>query len=127
MKKNIIIVLIIMPLLSCGVFNNSPSSVESIDFVIVNSSDSEISDVEVSLAYETGVNTTIASIGIAETAQTTLDMKAASDVDGSYSIRYVIGRISYEKKFGYYSRGNPLCDRIQIEITDSGVQIKNSD
>ena len=127
MKKTVIFCITGIFIFSCGIINNSPSYDKIVDVKITNATETRIEHITVSLAYETEVNSTVDFIPVSDTKVAVLNMNHAADIDGAYTIRYSIDGVVYEKKFGYYSAGNPLSDGMEIEITDSGIRIRETD
>lgn len=99
----------------------------SVEFVITNRSDFELTDVSITVHGSVKKVPSI-SIGIGETGNYHLNADDLPKRDGSYFLRYKKARKdSFEmQKFGYFSNGNPLEETIPIIIENDTVLI-NSD
>ena len=96
----------------------------SIEFVITNQSDSELTDVSISV-YGSVKKVPTFSIGRGKTESYRLDADRLPERDGSYFLRYrKAGKSSFEmKEFGYFSNGNPLEKTIRIIIRNDKALI----
>lgn len=96
----------------------------SIEFAITNRSDSELTDVSISV-HGSIKKVPCISVGVGETGSYLPDADRLPKRDGSYFLRYQkAGKNSFEiKEFGYFSNGNPWEKTISIVIESDTVLI----
>ncbi len=127
MKKTILLLLITFLMFSCHFIDkldqdNFNDYGNIIEFVVTNSSNSEITDLEIFLTDDTDIKSEADIIVINENRTLFIDMDKADSVDGSYSIRYKIAGEEKLSVFGYYTNGYPLDESIDINLTTDGIE-----
>ena len=127
MRKCSLLILLLPILFSCSLIDlldedNFNDYGRFINFSIVNSNSTPISGLKVYLTNDSNVNTGTFSLEPSEQMSLSLDMKNAINVDGSYTIKYVIENEIRERSCGYYSNGRPLEEKIEIILNSDGFE-----
>ncbi len=126
-SKTPIIISILILLGSCALIdmfdrNNMNSYGSTIDFTIQNDNDIPLNNLMVYLSYEPQINTGVYFFESNDNKTIQLDMENATEVDGSYTIKYMLNGESQEYALGYYTNGYPLDEVITITIDSEGFK-----
>lgn len=126
-SNSLIIIFLLIVLGSCELIdmfdsNNMNSYGSTIDFTIKNNNNIPLNSLMVYLSYEPEINTGDYVLESNDQITIRLDMENATEVDGSYTIKYMLNGESQEYELGYYTNGYPLDEVITLVIDNEGCK-----